>query len=664
MKRIAILVLTLALFACTSPMAPRQPSASSTPPAVPKPTSTPGMPLPPVEGPEPSSKVAAFYYPWYGNSTVDGEWIHWTQSGHQPPKDIASDYMPALGAYSSNDPAVVAQHMAWLRQAGVGVIIVSWWGQGCREEKPIPLIMKMAERYGIKVTFHIEPYAGRTADSLLSDLKYLYGRYGSDPAFFLSTATSRYSPSSQPKPMFFVWDIGEQEMNKHPVQADYWQKTIDAIHALPQGGLVIANTEQGSWITGGHFDGLYNYATLHLDQEGGFAWARSLPPDALYIPSVIPGFSAQRVGYPADTLVPRQDGATFSDQWAAALGTGVQPEMVTVTSFNEWHEGSMIEPPAVGADNGPGYKYEDFGKLRPDGYLTMTCQWVDKFLATTWPAVARARIQITTTSDWTTLNVVSGGAWIRPELISAAPGLVHADMEAGDRFVLMQSLADAESGKRVQMTCDVEFSGLDPAGTLILEIDRGNLGASQVTIFNYLGDTPVSVKTFRWGGVTSGRNPLKVEIPASELLPSTEISSPAPTELPTATGVPTPIANPNPNQYIVISQLNLWYHGPGCYGGFEQFNCSGKRSTALTPLLGATYDSANPSVIQQQINWAAAYGVDAFSIEWTTPRGVGDSLENTLDDDFLKAPNLNKIRWCIFYDLVLRITQTPGLNVI
>ena len=449
---------------------------------------------------------------------MDDEWIHWTQNGHQPPKDIASDYMPALGAYSSNDPVVVAQHMAWLRQAGVGVIIVSWWGQGSREERPVPLILQMAQRYGIKVTFHIEPYDGRTVDSLLSDAKYLYGRYGSDPAFFLSTATSRYSPSRQPKPMFFAWDIEVQDTNGHPVQAEYWQKAVDAIHALPQGGLVIANTEQGSWITGGHFDGLYNYATLHLDQEEGFAWARSLPPDAFFIPSVIPGFSAQRVGYSTDTLVLRQDGATYSDQWTAALSTGVQPEMVTVTSFNEWHEGSMIEPPAVGADNGLGYTYEDFGKLPPDGYLTLTRQWVDKFLATTWPAVVRTRIQITTTSDWTTLNVVSGGAWIRPELVSADPRLIQADMEAGARFLLMQLLADAESGKQVQMTWDVLFSGLDPAGKLVLEIDRGNLGASQVTIFNYLGDTLVSVKTFHWGGVTSGRNPLKVEIPASELL--------------------------------------------------------------------------------------------------------------------------------------------------
>lgn len=120
---------------------------------------------------------------------------------------------------------------------------------------------------------------------------------------------------------------------------------------------------------------------------------------------------------------------------------------------------------------------------------------------------------------------------------------------------------------------------------------------------------------------------------------------------------------PGPNEYITIAQMNLWFHGPGCYGGFEAFDCSGKRSTTLTPLLGKTYDSASAAVIRQQIDWAAEYGVDAFSIEWTTPREISGSIENILDDNFLKAPNLNKVRWCIFYDLVLRIQQTPGLKV-
>jgi glycoprotein endo-alpha-1,2-mannosidase len=516
MKKIVILTIVVLLAACNGPA-----QVISTPKSVVTATvSSPASTLPSVEGPDPSYKVAAFYYPWYGNPENDGEWIHWNDGSFHPPLDITSDYFPELGAYSSNDPAVVAQHMAWLRQVGIGVIVVSWWGQGCREERPVPLLLQMAGRYGIKVTFHIEPYAGRTANRLVEDIKYLYRKYGSDPAFFLSDATSRYSTGSQPKPMFFVWAIGSPDSDSAPVLADYWQAAMDAIHALPQGALVIANTLQGSWIIDGHFDGLYNYATLHLDREGGFAWAASLPPDSLYVPSVIPGFSAVRIGYSADSLVPRQDGRTYANQWTAALGTGVQPVMVSVTSFNEWHEGSMIEPPAIGADDGQGYAYPDFGGLPPEGFLDLTREWVDTYLATTWPETYRTRIQVTTTSDWTTLNIVSGGAWLRPELVSANPAPVYAGMEAGDRFALTQPLADAERGLQVQMTWDLLLSGLDPAGNLVLNIERGNIGETTVTVFNYLGDTPVSVKKYYWNGISGGRNSYQVTIPASALITS------------------------------------------------------------------------------------------------------------------------------------------------
>lgn len=514
MKRIIIPLLVLLLVACSSASPTSQ---TITPTTVVITSTNPGADLPPVEGAEPSLKMAAFYYPWYGNPKFDKAWIHWDQFNHLPPQDIGSDYYPALGAYSSKDPQVVAQHMAWLRQAGVGVIISSWWGQGSNEDQAVPLILQMAERYGIKVTFHIEPYNGRTAESLVNDIKYIYEKYGSSPAFFQSNASSRYSSVDQPKGMFFVWSIEFRETGQ-PVQADYWQPAMDKIHALPEGGLVIANTLQGSWINGGHFDGLYNYVTLHTDQNGGFNWSRNLPPNSLYVPSVIPGNSARRVGYPEDTYVDRENGATYNDQWNAALDTGVEPAMVTITSFNEWHEGSMIEPPATGANDGKGNKYSDFGTLPPDGYLSLTHQWIDKYLAMQFPITYRARITITTTSDWTTVNAINGGAWMRPDLISASTSATNASMEAGDRFVLMQSLNDANAGRQVEMTWDILLSGMDAGKDLVLQIDRGNIGATQVTIYNYLGGTPRQVETFNWGGVTTDRNSHPIKIPAVELM--------------------------------------------------------------------------------------------------------------------------------------------------
>ena len=481
----------------------------------------PDWTIPPKNQQLPSYKVAAFYYPWYRGQSGKPQYWHWNQNDHIPPDDIASDYYPELGPYSSLDPTIIDQHMQWIHKAGVGVIIVSWWGQNRQNEQEIiPRILDIAEKYGVKVAFHIEPYDGRSAEKLVGDIKYIYENYGNHPAFFRSTSTSRFITNEQAKGMFFVWSVGvNNNLEKKAVGPEYWRKAVDSIHSLYNGSLIIANTDDSSWIEAGHFDGLYNYATLNKDAD--FSWSRSLPPNALYIPSVIPGFSAQRVGYPADQFLAREDGDTYNSQWTSALSTGVEPAMVTITSFNEWHEGSMIEPIKVGMSDGKGYSYTDFGKLLPDGYLTLTHEWVGNYLSTQWPSTYKARIKISTTSDWTTLNVISGGAWIRPELVSASAKVEKAGFEAGDHMILAQTSDEATGGKQVEMVWDVLFTGLSSGKDVVFQIDRGNIGFTEVTIYNYIGAGPVTIKTFNWDGVTKERNSFQFAVPAGTLISQT-----------------------------------------------------------------------------------------------------------------------------------------------
>ncbi len=514
LDRLKFLALALLLASCvTRPLVPR-PEPSKTP--EPSPTAK----LPPVESSSPSIKVGAFYYPWYGTPSFDRAWVHWTQNGHTPPEDIASDYYPALGAYSSSDPVVIAQHMNWLRQAGVGVIIVSWWGKDSVTDRAIPLILQIAEKYGIKVTFHIEPYSGRSAAGLVDDIKYLYKQYGNSPAFFRSTSRSSYSSSQQPKGMFFVWCIQSPgTCGDQLVTPGYWQKALDEIHTLSEPTLLIANSTDVDSISGGQFDGLYNYSTLHLSGQGGyFDWAGTLPPGALYVPSVIPGFSAKRVGYSADTYVPRDDGSTYNAQWTDALGAGLVPDMVTITSFNEWHEGTMIEPPAFDKSDGRGYTYADFGSLPADGYLTLTRKWVQQYAATTAPVAYHARIQIGTTSDWTTLNLTGGSRWIRPVLVNASETATQAGFEAGGRLILAQAMTDATQGQQVQMTLDLDLTGFSLGDTISLQVDRGNVGKTNVVLLVYRGNDPVAVASFLSDQTGGERNRRVFSLAASDII--------------------------------------------------------------------------------------------------------------------------------------------------
>jgi hypothetical protein len=58
------------------------------------------------------------------------------ESGHTPLDDIGSNFYLVFGPYDSGDDnGAVAQKMQWIRQAGVGVIVYSWWGQGSYENQ-------------------------------------------------------------------------------------------------------------------------------------------------------------------------------------------------------------------------------------------------------------------------------------------------------------------------------------------------------------------------------------------------------------------------------------------------------------------------------------------------------------------------------------------------
>jgi predicted Ser/Thr protein kinase len=464
--------------------------------------------FPPVVGPDPSYRVGAFYYPWYGNPEFDGGWWHWDQSGVQPPEDIGSDYFPVLGAYSSIDPETVAQHMAWLREAGVGVIISSWWGQGSREDNAIPTLLEIAEHYGIKLSAHIEPYSDRTAERLVEDVRYLYEQYGSHPAFFRSTETTPYSSEEKPKGVFFVWSLEFANGEDGPVEPSSWAEALDAIHSLPDSAVVIGNGTDRNWVEQGHFDGLYNYVTLRIARGDRFEWGQELPSGALYVPSVIPGFSAQRIGYSDDTYVDRRQGSTYDVQWEAAIGTIVEPSMVTITSFNEWHEGTQIEPAQSGMEDSSGQAYESYGNT---DYMTRTAEWVEEFLSSDWPETYPAQIRVITTSDWTEVQLVEGGNWLRRTLLSTTgEGAVE-----GEFLVLRQPVDQAQLGSEVEAIFQLELSTLQVSEMLVFRIGRGHLGQTEVEFFDAEG---VLIDSFRWAGVLAGDNALHVEIDAAAFM--------------------------------------------------------------------------------------------------------------------------------------------------
>ena len=293
--------------------------------------------------------VAIFYYPWYGTPAADGAWQHWNQNNHQPPADAYSAFYPAQGLYSSSDPAVVAQQMAQISSAGIDEVVVSWWGRGSIEDQRLPLVMAAARRRGLVVGIHLEPYEDRSIASVAQDLAY-FAKLGVPDVYV-------YHPRDFPA-------------------ADWAAMRA----AIPWRMRLLAGTELVGFAAAARFDGFYTY-DFNTYNGGKFIrlCAQAHAMHLVCAPSVGPGYNGRRAGETSASR-PRARGATYDRLWAAALAAA--PDLVTVTSYNEWGEGTQIEP----AQARLGYASYDgawglTGTAAQTAYLTRTAYWAARYHA-------------------------------------------------------------------------------------------------------------------------------------------------------------------------------------------------------------------------------------------------------------------------------------------
>ena len=332
------------------------------------------------------SRVHTFYYGWYANEETDGFEAHWNHrimgdedaEPYPGGQDIGANFYPALGNYSSRDSAVLDEHMGMMRRAGIGVLVASWWGKDSFEDRGLPALLDAAHRHGLQVAFHLEPFPGRNAATTRDALAYLIGNYGDHPACYRPAATGG-------RPVLYLYD-------SYLTDAEDWARLL-----LPGGEISIRGTEldavmiglwvgrdEGRFFTGGGFDGYYTYFG-----SDGFTWGSTATNwneladfarrnNLIFVPCAGPGYLDTRIRpWNAATARDREAGAYYDRMLSAAIACG--PRWIGITSFNEWHEGTQIEP-AI-AKSIPGFAYEDYSPRDSNYYLKRTRHWVDRFPA-------------------------------------------------------------------------------------------------------------------------------------------------------------------------------------------------------------------------------------------------------------------------------------------
>jgi len=332
-------------------------------------------------------KVHIFYYGWYGNPEYDGGYRawnhqvipHWIDSTwnnvdpHTGGDDIGANFYPQMGNYSSKDPATISTHMQQIREAGIGVVAISWWGPGDYTDQSVGTLLDTAHAYGLKVVFHIEPIYS-TVEEFRGLLEYISASYLQHPAMYQIDG----------KPLYYLY-------NSFQLKYDEWQSLLNpdsssSLRNTPLDGVFI-----GLWTTGfdgefmvkSGFDGFYTYfasdgfaygsTTSNWPDMAAFARANNL----IYIPSVGPGYADTRIRpWNEKTTKSRDQGRYYEEMFKNAVHTS--PDFISITSFNEWHEGTQIEP--VVPQKIPSFTYLDYGEdTDPMFYIWKTKTLIDTY---------------------------------------------------------------------------------------------------------------------------------------------------------------------------------------------------------------------------------------------------------------------------------------------
>jgi len=300
--------------------------------------------------------VATFFYAWYESQPHDGVWRHWDEGGHTPPDDVGSDYYPLRGAYSSLDPAVLESQMGDVASAGIDEVIVSWWGQGSFEDGALPAVAAAARDHGVSVGVQIEPYVGRTAATVNSDYDYLSALGINDVWIYMADLMPAGALAAA--------------NSAHP-----------GIRTMAESGDVsfVRSDAFALWAWSAGFRGAYLYDAINYGPGDFPAFCAAAHAYSLVCaPVAAPGFTAVRATG-ASYGRSRENGFTYDNRWMGDIGA--RPDLVAISTFNEWHEGTQIEP-AIPKCLSAAFCYQNYdgaygttGVAAQYAYLLRTAHW-------------------------------------------------------------------------------------------------------------------------------------------------------------------------------------------------------------------------------------------------------------------------------------------------
>lgn len=302
----------------------------------------PGWAIPAAHA-QPQRLLVAYYYAWYDRTT-------W-RAGITPD-------LPAR-LYDSADASTIQRHIVEARRSGIDAFNVAWLGPSNPTDRNLRLMLENAQPLDFRASIGFETDSSffRTRDEVVAVLRYAIRTYTDHPAYL------RY----EGRPVVFFWRLGSVPLGGAASALDAWtavRAEVDPDHQV----LWIGEGDRFEYLR--VFDGIHPYSvawagdvrsTLISYGNSVRQQAATLRARKLWVATVMPGYDDTRTGRPDAFARDRHGVGFYQETWAGAVASN--PDLIIITSWNEWVEGSQIEPS------------QSYGNLYLEATRSLSSQW-------------------------------------------------------------------------------------------------------------------------------------------------------------------------------------------------------------------------------------------------------------------------------------------------
>ncbi len=298
----------------------------------------------------------AHYFAWFdGNGWYDCN----MSAGDRP-----------LIQYDSDDPATISRHIQMARSVGINGFTLHWFAPGDRTDNNFNVLLAQSSgtNFASTIVYSHHIWHGLrqpTQQDISGALSYVLRQHGSHPNFLKLDG----------KPVIFFTDM-YRTPNTGQSPQQFWASVRDEVDP----------NRESWWIAEGLdpsylnvFDGLYVFKITHATEPADYKnasvwanwvrdWEQQTGQPKLWVGTMMPGWDDRTADCEPNVRAPapphkldRAFGATYEATFRSALASN--PDWLILGSFNEWVEGSYVEP----------------GELYGDFYLRLTAEFIREF---------------------------------------------------------------------------------------------------------------------------------------------------------------------------------------------------------------------------------------------------------------------------------------------